>query len=504
MAHWQFPPYIILLTLSTLILGALAVYAWRLFRYKLFNNEELEQRIEARAKELKAEIIERQQIEAELQNSLREMKIAYEQAVIYARELIEEIAERKQAQAEFKRSHGDLVALNTIITMIGQSRELSHILTTMLDLVLVIVEATAGYIQLLDDESGKPYLVAQKGLAPETIQAIQAAQSSCSPSLFEQTDLRHVPQAKELSEVIKRAGWHPLIKIPLKCKDAVLGYMEILGRTSYELDSEQVKLLEAIGQQVGIAIENERLTKRAAETRVAQELDHLRSELISNVSHELRTPLGLIKAASTTLLRQDIEFDQEIRETLLRGIDEETDRLEHIVNNLLDLSRLEQKRLTLDRSTTDIGPLIRNVIESMQPQIQPKLQVEYNSPSQPLMADVDAKHIEQVLRNLLTNAIKYSPDGGTIAIEVGQNKKELIVQFRDQGVGIPAADLKKIFERFYRVDNNITRDVSGAGLGLAISRELVEAHGGRIWVESEWGAGSTFYFTLPLETESGA
>ena len=237
---------------------------------------------------------------------------------------------------------------------------------------------------------------------------------------------------------------------------------------------------------------------------MAQELDHLRSELISNVSHELRTPLGLIKAASTTLLRQDIEFDQEIRETLLRGIDEETDRLEHIVNNLLDLSRLEQKRLTLECSTTDIGQLIHNIIESMQPQIKPKLQVEYDSPPQSLMANVDPKHIEQVLRNLLTNAIKYSPDDGTITIEVEQNKKELIVQFKDQGIGIPAADLKKIFERFYRVDNDITRDVSGAGLGLAISRELVEAHGGRMWAESEWGTGSTFYFTLPLETETGA
>jgi two-component system sensor histidine kinase VicK len=135
----------------------------------------------------------------------------------------------------------------------------------------------------------------------------------------------------------------------------------------------------------------------------------------------------------------------------------------------------------------------------MQPQIQPDLQVEFDSPLQPLMANVDPKHVEQILRNLLTNAIKYSPDGGTITIEVEQNKKELIVQFKDQGIGIPAADLKKIFERFYRVDNDITRDVSGAGLGLAISRELVEAHGGRMWAESEWGTGSTFYFTLPTK-----
>jgi len=191
------------------------------------------------------------------------------------------------------------------------------------------------------------------------------------------------------------------------------------------------------------------------------------------------------------------------RSRLLQGIDEETERLEHIVNNLLDLSRLEQKRLVLDRTATDIGRLIRNIIDSMQSQMQPDLQVVYDLPAQPAMLNVDAKHIAQVLRNLSTNAIKYSPDGGIITVKARQSGEELVVQFSDQGVGIPATELGKIFERFYRVKNETTHDVSGVGLGLAISRELIEAHGGRMWAESELGNGSSFYFTLPLETDNG-
>jgi K+-sensing histidine kinase KdpD len=286
--------------------------------------------------------------------------------------------------------------------------------------------------------------------------------------------------------------------VPLNYKDTVLGYIEIFSRDSQKLDLKQIQLLKAIGQQVGMAIENERLTKETAKARVNQELDLLRSELIGNVSHELRTPLGLIKAASTTLLAKDVAFDQQTQDILLHGIDEETDRLEHIVNNLLDLSRLEQKRLRLDYAATDIGQLIPKIIEAMQPQIRSDLQVVNDFPAQSLVANVDAKRIEQVLRNLLTNAIKYSPDGGTITIKGRQEQQELFIQVSDQGLGISTAQQEKIFERFYRVENEATRDISGVGLGLAISREIVEAHGGRIGVESEVGVGSTFHFTLPI------
>ncbi len=170
-----------------------------------------------------------------------------------------------------------------------------------------------------------------------------------------------------------------------------------------------------------MAIENERLTKEAAETKVMQEVDHLRSELIANISHELRTPLGLIKATSTTLLAEDVEFDQQTQRMLLRGLDKETDRLENLVNNLLDLPRIEQKGLFLQYAPTDVGQLIKRIIEIMQVQEAPHHFISH-LPDQPLIANIDAERIEQVLHNLLSNAVKYSPDGGTITVK-GQDRK---------------------------------------------------------------------------------
>jgi len=260
-----------------------------------------------------------------------------------------------------------------------------------------------------------------------------------------------------------------------------------------------VQLLTAIGHQVGVAVENARLAEEAAGIEILQELNRLRSELIANVSHEVRTPLGLIKISCTSLLAEDVDFDRETQHKFLRSIDEETDRLERIVDNLLDLSRIESGRLRLDMRPTDVGRLAREVMENMEAQAT-RHRLVHNFPPDPLVAIIDSKRVEQILRNLLSNAIKYSPEGGTIAVRGCEDERHIIVQVSDQGIGVPAEDLERVFERFYRVDNETTQSVGGVGLGLAVCRSIAEAHGGRIWVESALGVGSTFYFTLKRET----
>jgi K+-sensing histidine kinase KdpD len=411
--------------------------------------------------------------------------------------LLAEIAERERAEMKLRQSYEELVTLNAITTVISHSRNLRYILEATLDMVLSIVGPAACYVQLVDETEGTLSMVAQSGFPQETVEELKAIQ--LRDTQYESGQSRVLPGAPAdvLREAIRRTGWHSSASVPLRFKNAILGHLEVFSREARELDLHQLQLLKTIGRQVGVAIQNERLIKDAAETKALQELDRLRSELVSNVSHELRTPLGLIKAASTTLLAEDVEFDRQTQRTLLQGIDEETDRLEHIVSNLLDLSRMEQRRLILDRSPTDIGLLTRSVIEAMQIQTTP-CQFVLDLPPQPLLANVDANRIEQVLRNLLSNALKYSPEGGLITVNVGQDESQLLISVSDQGIGIPPADLDNVFERFYRVENETTRQVSGAGLGLAISRGIVEAHGGRIWVKSDLGVGSTFYFSLPL------
>jgi signal transduction histidine kinase len=181
----------------------------------------------------------------------------------------------------------------------------------------------------------------------------------------------------------------------------------------------------------------------------------------------------------------------------LRGIDEETDRLQAIVDSLLDLSQIESGRLRLRKRPTDVSQLVRDVSTSMEVHTA-RHRFHHSFHPDPLVAHADPKRIEQVLRNLLGNAIKYSPQGDVITVRGYVEDAQLVLQVSDQGIGIPRQDLERVFERFYRVENETTRKVGGVGLGLAVCRSIVEAHGGRIWVESTLGKGSTFYLTLSL------
>ncbi len=248
--------------------------------------------------------------------------------------------------------------------------------------------------------------------------------------------------------------------------------------------------------------EHRRIEQEAADLKVLQEVSRIRAELIDNVSHELRTPLGIIRAASSSLLADDVEFEPAIQHRFLSGIYQETERLELIVNNLLNLSRLEKQQLRLNLNIADISRLATGVVEVIQMQFkadQAGLKLVADFPTEPLLAHIDIRQIEQVLRNLLSNAVKYSLHGGIITLAGRREDRWLHLSVSDQGIGIAPADLKRIFERFYRVEQAATAHISGTGLGLAISREIIQAHGGRIWAESEPGQGSTFHFTLPVD-----
>jgi PAS domain S-box-containing protein len=285
----------------------------------------------------------------------------------------------------------------------------------------------------------------------------------------------------------------PAICLPLAAEEHVNGVLIVWGEG---LREDDVPALSVFADQVAIAFERARLARQAAEAEILREVARLRSELIANVSHEIRTPLGLIEVLCTSLLMEDVEFDRVMQKQFLQGIKEETDRLKVIVDNLLNLSWLESGQWRLDRRPTDVGRLAKEVMETMQEQFT-QHQAECDLDTASLVADVDPRQIETVLSNLLGNAIKYSPDGGAIRIHGYQDRGHIVVCVQDEGIGIPAGEQERIFERFYRIDNQTTRTVSGVGLGLAVCRGIVDRHGGRIWVESAPGSGSTFCFALP-------
>lgn len=222
----------------------------------------------------------------------------------------------------------------------------------------------------------------------------------------------------------------------------------------------------------------------------------MKSQLLSTVSHELRTPLASIKGFATTLLRQDVRWDEATQRDFLRIIEEEADRLTEIIDNLLDMSQIEAGALRIVPTPTQLRQLIREVVDEMRMRTEAHYFVVDLPPALPPVL-ADPRRIRQVLTNLIGNAIKHTKRGQiTVACEIENNF--LIVSVSDQGQGIPPAYLDKIFERFFQIDGASTRRVGGSGLGLAISRGIIQAHGGRMWADSAPGQGSTFRFALPI------
>jgi signal transduction histidine kinase/putative methionine-R-sulfoxide reductase with GAF domain len=232
-----------------------------------------------------------------------------------------------------------------------------------------------------------------------------------------------------------------------------------------------------------------------------KELDRMKSQLLSTVSHELRTPLASIKGFATTLLRQDVEWSDASRREFLSIIDEESDRLTELIGNLLDMSRVEAGELRVEPESIDLGPILEETTEAFQVMTSEYRFLVHHLASLPQVL-ADPRRTRQVLRNLVENAVKYSPAGGTITLVAQPDKGQVRVSVADQGIGIESKDVDHIFDRFYQVDSASTRRVGGTGLGLAICKAIVEAHRGRIWLESEPGVGSTFYFTLPVAASS--
>ncbi len=227
-----------------------------------------------------------------------------------------------------------------------------------------------------------------------------------------------------------------------------------------------------------------------------KQLEKIRQDFVANVSHELRTPLTTIKGYAETLLEGAWKEDQAFQ--FIQVIKRHTDRLTKIVEDLLMLSRIETKEFQLKMEVLRVKDFIDDILDFVkEPAERKKISLFRNEIPSSLAVLADRNYLEQILINLLDNAIKYSPDGGKVTVSaIERDSKEIQFSVEDNGIGIPKEDLFRIFERFYRVDKGRSKELEGTGLGLSIVKHLVQAHGGRVWVESQMGKGSTFYFTL--------
>lgn len=229
-----------------------------------------------------------------------------------------------------------------------------------------------------------------------------------------------------------------------------------------------------------------------------REAEEVKSTFISVISHELKTPVALIKGYASTLLRKDAHWNKETLDESLAVIEEESDRLDDLINNLLDASRLQAGALTLDMDFVALDKLAASLVEKFRTQSDVHLLTVDFPPDFPTVPG-DVERLRQVLTNLLNNAIKYSPRGGTIRVSGESQPNQVVISVRDDGIGLDPDDKERIFDRFTRVDNALSRRTQGAGLGLFLARAIVEAHGGRIWVDSQPSQGAVFHFSLPRD-----
>ncbi|MBE3558899.1 MAG: PAS domain S-box protein [Ktedonobacteraceae bacterium] len=232
-----------------------------------------------------------------------------------------------------------------------------------------------------------------------------------------------------------------------------------------------------------------------------REREEQRSTFISVISHELQTPIAIIKGYASTLAHASARLDAASLQPRLVAIEEEADRLNKLVGNLLYASRIQAGGLQMDIASLDLESLIESVVRRLKAK-SPDVSFTLDIPADLPIVKADRDRIEEVLLNLLDNAIKYSPRQRTITVAARATGEEVIVSVSDAGMGISLRDQQQIFDRFQRADNRVTQAMPGAGLGLYISRAIVEAHGGRIWVESTLHQGSTFSFSLPREEKA--
>lgn len=286
---------------------------------------------------------------------------------------------------------------------------------------------------------------------------------------------------QELAEVTRR----------LQQESAVSGFeLELPGMDERWLQVNAASVLDRDGAHRGAILVFHDLTR-------LKQLENTRQEFVANVSHELRTPLSLIKGFVETLL-EGARNDPELSTRFLQTIEKHTDRLTYLIEDLLTISRLESGGTVMNFQYVDLREATQRAVDDLQSRGADKQVTVENLVPEGLLARADAERLHQVLCNLVENAIKYGRPQGHVAIGARQaedNKVEAWVQ--DDGPGIPPEARERVFERFYRVDRARSRETGGTGLGLSIVKHIVQAHGGEVWVKSELGRGSAFYFTLP-------
>jgi signal transduction histidine kinase len=300
-------------------------------------------------------------------------------------------------------------------------------------------------------------------------------------------------------DILLRFGYRALLSVPLLREDQIIGSLSFNRKAPGEFPPEVVDVLKTFATQSALAIQNARLFHEIADkSRQLETASQHKSEFLANMSHELRTPLNAIIGFSEVLAQGMFGEINEKQTEYLHDILESGRHLLSLINDILDLSKIEAGRMELEASEFDLPQAIQNALTLVRERAL-RRGIALHHVIDHRVADIraDERKIKQVLLNLLSNAIKFTPEGGRIEVRAASTDRMVEVSVTDTGVGIAPEDQETVFEEFRQV-GTADKKAEGTGLGLALSRKFIELHGGKIWVQSEVGRGSTFTFTLPV------
>ncbi len=286
-----------------------------------------------------------------------------------------------------------------------------------------------------------------------------------------------------------------ILGLPIKARGVTSGVLVFIRFGGPAYTEEQINLAEIFATHISHFFERQYLIENIANLEASRKLIELQETFIAMITHELNTPIGFIKGYTTTLLRQDTNWDTETQNEFLQIIDEETDRLSELINVLLDSSRLQTGTLPMEIKKTNLGKLVESLVDRLEPRFI-EIKIRPVIKDLDLFVNTDTTRISSVFENLIGNAAKYAPES-TLKIKVEKKDDYAQITFEDNGPGIPEKYLKKIFTKFFRVPNN-TSSVRGTGLGLYICKQIIEAHQGTISVMPNGNRGTKFIIKLPL------
>jgi signal transduction histidine kinase/HAMP domain-containing protein len=418
---------------------------------------------------------------------------------------------------DLARSVEELKALGEVSQAVSSSLDLKTVLTSVVSHAVRLSGSDNGGIYEYDEKTQELLLRATNKLSSELIEAIEEVRIPLSDTVVGRTIANREPvqvadilaeKGYPLRDILERMETRALLGVPLMREDTVVGALIVGRKVPGQFPKEIVDLLQTYATQSVLAIQNARLFRDIQEQRHQlefanerlKELDKLKSAFLSNVSHELRTPLTAVKSLIVNMLDGVTGplNDKQVR--YVTGIKESTERLTRLINDLLDLSVIEKGRTELKPAHFSLNKLVDEVAGDLRPTAEEKLiRLEGPPANEAITVWADRDKIAQVLTNLIGNAVKFTSSQGQVNISLHKNGAAWVeVSIADTGPGIARDEANRIFDEFYQIRQSGEKKSRGVGLGLSISKKLVEMHGGRIWVESVVGDGSTFSFTVPM------